>query len=282
MLVIFYGGNLDAPITSFGANRSANNWYGIRNRNGDEGFRYYVWDAEHTFLKLDENRTGPYPAGDEYARSNPQWIWQQCLHNAEFRQAVADRLHKHFYNLGALTPKSITKLLNKRVNEIELAVICESARWGKPSPYSWAPPDRKSGDMRPRTLDDDWFPEVDRWFNEFIPKRSSIVLDQLAEHGLMPDLETPRLSKRGGVIEPGFELEMSSGRGDIYFTLDGSDPRLVGGGISPAAKKYLKPIRFNKTYLLKARILFKGEWSAIDELPFKVEGEKVAENLKEK
>ena len=25
-------------------------------------------------LKLDENRTGPYPAGDEYARSNPQWI----------------------------------------------------------------------------------------------------------------------------------------------------------------------------------------------------------------
>ena len=45
MLVIFYGGNLDAPITAFGANRSANNWYGIRNRNGDEGFRYYVWDA---------------------------------------------------------------------------------------------------------------------------------------------------------------------------------------------------------------------------------------------
>ena len=37
MLVIFYGGNLDAPITAFGANRSANNWYGIRNRNGDEG-----------------------------------------------------------------------------------------------------------------------------------------------------------------------------------------------------------------------------------------------------
>ena len=35
MLVIFYGGNLDAPITSFGANRSANNWYGIRNRKGE-------------------------------------------------------------------------------------------------------------------------------------------------------------------------------------------------------------------------------------------------------
>jgi len=278
MLVIFYGGNLDAPITSFGANRSANNWYGIRNRNGDEGFRYYVWDAEHTFLKLDENRTGPYPAGDEYARSNPQWIWQQCLHNAEFRQSVADRLHKHFYNLGALTPEAITNLLNKRVNEIDLAVICESARWGKPSPYSWAPPDRKSGDMRPRTLDDDWLPEVDRWFNEFIPKRSGIVLDQLAEHGLVPDLEPPHFSKRGGVIDPGFELEMSSDQGDIYFTLDGSDPRLVGGRISPVAKKYLKPIRFDRTYILKVRVLFEGEWSAIDELPFKVKGDKIAKN----
>ena len=280
MLVIFYGGNLDAPITSFGSNRSANNWYGIRNRNGDEGFRYYVWDAEHTFLKLDENRTGPYPAGDEYARSNPQWIWQQCLHNAEFRQAVADRLHRHFYNLGALTPESITKLLNKRVNEIQLAVICESARWGKRSPYSWAPPDRKSGDMRPRTLDDDWLPEVDRWFNEFIPKRSSIVLDQLAEHGLVPDLEPANLSKRGGIIKPGFELEMSSMRGDIYYTLDGSDPRLVGGGVSPAAEKYTKPILFDKTYLLKVRVLFEDEWSAIDEVPFKVEGEKTVNNLK--
>ena len=280
MLVIFYGGNLDAPITAFGANRSANNWYGIRNRNGDEGFRYYVWDAEHTFLKIDENRTGPYPAGDEYARSNPQWIWQQCLHNAEFRQAVADRLHKHFYNGGALTPESIATLLNKRVNELRLAVICESARWGKPSPYSWSPPDRKGGDRRPRTLDDDWLPEVDRWFNEFIPRRSDIVIDQLAEHGLVPDLEPARLAKRGGLIQPGFELEMSAARGEVYYTLDGSDPRLVGGKISPVAKKYTEPVRLDKTFVVKTRVLFEGEWSAMDELPFKVEGEKITETLK--
>ena len=55
MLVIFYGGNLDAPITAFGANRSANNWYGIRNRNGDEGFRYYV-SVSYTHLTLPTNR----------------------------------------------------------------------------------------------------------------------------------------------------------------------------------------------------------------------------------
>ena len=280
MLVIFYGGNLDAPITSFGSNRSANNWYGIRNRNGEEGFRYYVWDAEHTFLKINEDRTGPYPAGDEYTRSNPQWIWQQCLHNAEFRQRVADRVHKHFNYGGVLTPESVASLLNKRVAKLHLAVIGESARWGNPHSSNWAPPSRAGSGNRPRTLDDDWQPEVDRWFNEYIPERSRVVVDQLWKHGLIPDLKSARLAKRGGVIEQGFELEMSAAQGEVYYTLDGSDPRLIGGEISPAAEKYSHPVRLDKTHVVKVRVLFGDEWSAIDELPFEVKGKQVTKNLK--
>ena len=280
MLVIFYGGNLDAPITSFGSNRSANNWYGIRNRNGEEGFRYYVWDAEHTFLKINEDRTGPYPAGDEYTRSNPQWIWQQCLHNAEFRQRVADRVHKHFNYGGVLTPESVASLLNKRVAKLHLAVIGESARWGNPHSTNWAPPSRAGSGNRPRTLDDDWQPEVDRWFNEYIPERSRVVVDQLWKHGLIPDLESARLAKRGGVIEQGFELEMSAAQGEVYYTLDGSDPRLIGGEISPVAEKYSHPVRLDKTRVVKVRVLFGDEWSAIDELPFEVKGKQVTKNLK--
>jgi hypothetical protein len=280
MLVIFYGGNLDAPITSFGSNRSANNWYGIRNRNGEEGFRYYVWDAEHTFLKINEDRTGPYPAGDEYTRSNPQWIWQQCLHNAEFRQRVADRVHKHFNYGGVLTPESVASLLNKRVAKLHLAVIGESARWGNPHSTNWAPPSRAGSGNRPRTLDDDWQPEVDRWFNEYIPERSRVVVDQLWKHGLIPDLESARLVKRGGVIEQGFELEMSAAQGEVYYTLDGSDPRLIGGEISPVAEKYSHPVRLDKTRVVKVRVLFGDEWSAIDELPFEVKGKQVTKNLK--
>jgi len=280
MLVIFYGGNLDAPITSFGANRSANNWYGIRNRNGDEGFRYYIWDAEHTFLEVDQDRTGPYPAGDEYARSNPQWIWQQCLHNAEFRMRVADRVHKHFNHGGTLTPESVAGLLKKRVESLRLAVIGESARWGDPHRSNWAPPSRSGGANRPRTLDDDWQPEVDRWFDEYIPARSQVVVDQLWKHGLIPDLEPARLAKRGGVVEAGFELEMAAAKGELYYTLDGSDPRLIGGKISPAAQKYNRPVNLDQTRVVKVRVLFKGEWSALDELPFEVKEKQVARNLK--
>ena len=63
MLVIFYGGNLDAPISNFLGNTSPNNWFGFRHTNGLSGFRYCAHDSEHTLLNVNENRTGPYPAG---------------------------------------------------------------------------------------------------------------------------------------------------------------------------------------------------------------------------
>ncbi len=50
MLVNVYTGNLDGPASWFGDNRFSNNWYGIRSRRGREGFRFFIWDAEHTFL----------------------------------------------------------------------------------------------------------------------------------------------------------------------------------------------------------------------------------------
>ncbi len=128
MLVTFYGGNYDGPISAWGNNFGPNNWYGFRKRNGRDGFRFVVWDAEHTFKDVREDRTGPFPAGDHYSGSNPQWLWQQCLENEEFRVRVGDRIQKHFHNSGALTSVSVRTRFLKRTAEIESAVICESAR----------------------------------------------------------------------------------------------------------------------------------------------------------
>ena len=76
MLTILYGGNLDAPISNFIGNIGINNWYGIRNRNGETGFLFFVHDSEHTLLNVNENRTGPYQSGSSFDRANPQWIHQ--------------------------------------------------------------------------------------------------------------------------------------------------------------------------------------------------------------
>jgi hypothetical protein len=156
--------------------QGANNWYGVRNRKGEQGFKFFVWDAEHTFLELGEDRTGPFPCGDQFNGSNPQWLWQQCLENAEFRLLVADRVQRHFFNDGVLTPKAVLARFEKRKNEIEKAIVCESARWGDAQEGGgfMAPPrigpDGK--EERGPLTKEHWSKEIERLTNDHFPKRT--------------------------------------------------------------------------------------------------------------
>ena len=79
---------------------------------------------------IEEDRTGPFPAGKQFESSNPQWLWQQCLDNAEFRIRAADRIHALYHQGGLLTPDAVHAVVQRRAQEIESAVIAESARWG--------------------------------------------------------------------------------------------------------------------------------------------------------
>jgi hypothetical protein len=49
----------------------------------------------------------------------------------------------------------------------------------------------------------------------------------------------------------------------IYFSTNGTDPRLRGGAISPDAQRYTQPIRIDRETQLKARILRDGIWSPL-------------------
>lgn len=51
-------------------------------------------------------------------------------------------------------------------------------------------------------------------------------------------LKAPVFSEENQIIAPGYELFMTAPTGSIYYTTDGSDPRLPGGGISPTATEY--------------------------------------------
>lgn len=259
MFVIFYGGNLDAPISRFMGNEAPNNWYGIRNRKGNAGFRFFVWDAEHTLLEIGEDRTGPFPAGNDFGTSNPQWIWQQCLDNAEFRMQVADLAYKRFYNDGPLSARAVRKRFLARAKQIESAVICESARWGDSS--------GRSGSMN---RDDHWRPEMLRIADDYIPRRSDVVLGQLFRHGLIPDFNPPTMSRSSGEVKAGTTLELSSSVGKIYYTIDGTDPRMIGGEIHPRALEYSGPLLLERDLDLRVRTWLDGEWSALAEGAYSV------------
>jgi hypothetical protein len=86
---------------------------------------------------------------------------------------------------------------------------------------------------------------------------------------MYPATDAPVLSQHGGHVASGYELELSATAGEIYLTTDGSDPRLFGGAISPAALLYSAPISIDEgLVVVKARALSGGEWSALTEAVF--------------
>jgi hypothetical protein len=258
MLIILYGGNLDAPVSNFLGNDDPNNFFAVWNRvTQDQGFQFFVHDAEHTLLNVNADRTGPYPAGDNsVTKSNPQWLWQKLQQSEEFRILVADRVRKHFFDGGALTPARARELYLRRRDEIELAVIAESARWG----------DAQRPDS-PLTRDAHWVPAVNQNL-DFIARRSEVVLNQLRADGLYPVLAAPQFNQPGGPVNPGFGLLMAPLGAMIYFTLDGSDPRRPGGALSPSARAYSRPVQLTESVTVKARIYEDGAWSALNEAEF--------------
>jgi hypothetical protein len=260
MLVIIYGGNLDAPISNFIGNTAPNNWFGFRHTNGLSGFRFAVHDSEHTLLDVNQDRTGPYPAGDPVSgggllKSNPQYIFQQMWGNAEFKLRCADRIQKHFFNGGALTPQASIARFLKRKNEIDRAVVGESARWG----------DAKR--EPPLTRNVEWIAEVNRIVNSYMPQRTGIVLNQLKAHGLYPNVTAPSFNQFGGNVPRGFQLTLSAPTGIIYYTRDGTDPRQAGGS---SALIYGGPISIAQSALIRARVVSGGVWSAMTETTFYV------------
>ena len=74
------------------------------------------------------------------------------------------------------------------------------------------------------------------WMNgTFFPQRHDIVLNQFRNTNHYPDTDAPVFNQFGGQVPVGFPLLIANEVGRVYFTTDGSDPRLEGGAINPAA-----------------------------------------------
>src|SRR4030095_4498375 len=103
--------------------------------------------------------------------------------------------------------------------------------------------------------------------NNYLPNRSGVVLQQLRNRGLYPATRAPLFSQLGGEVPDGYSLELShtNSSGVIYYTLDGGDPRLLGGAVAPGAQSYSAPIVVNAPLYVRARVLTGTNWSALVE-----------------
>ena len=282
-LLNFCTGNLDGPVSAFFGNGSPNNWYGIRSRVADQrqGFQFFAHDSEHTLLNPQENRLGPFGAGATIDKSSPQWIHQQLMNVAEYRVQFGDRAQQLLFNGGALTQEKVTERFQTRVDEIQLAVIAESARWG----------DSKFGPGTAPFTQANWQTAVNNVINNYFRLRRDVLIQQLRNATLyaggaaplFSSLNAPVLNQQGGQVTPDFGAVLSGSGGQIEYTLDGSDPRLVGGGLSPNAILFTPgsghTIPIHESGLLRARIRSGSNWSALVEARFFVNTAPTASNL---
>lgn len=250
MIVNIWGGNWDWPNKNF--------WFGNLRTTNSTGFKFYMWDFENTMgNNLDRS---PINMVSPRAGTEDSWVGQPHFYLkslAEYKMDFADRVQKYFFNGGILTPNALIKRYRNLVDGVELSILSETARWG-------------DDNLTPPQDIDDWRRERDWILGSYLPQRSDVVMKQFRSAGLYPSLGAPQLSQFGGTVQPGLLLELThtNAAGQIYFTLNGTDPRVLGGGLSPSAQLYTVPISIPGNALLKTRVRNTTNWSALVEVPF--------------
>ncbi|MDB2673544.1 lamin tail domain-containing protein [Akkermansiaceae bacterium] len=218
LVLNFHAGNTDWD---------QNNVRAMRRVNPPGKYMFFCHDAERAGLNglstgnLNINSITHGRGGTQHRPTSIN-AWLQS--NPEYAQRFADRAYKHMFNDGALTPENGAAQWDARAQGIRLAMKAESARWGD------------HVDSTPRTLVD-FDRGLNREYNTWFPNRTPISISQFRAAGLYPDIDPPVFSQHGGMIASGSGLILTNDTGDIYYTTDGSDPRLSGGGIHPNAIK---------------------------------------------
>jgi len=236
-----------------------NNWWATYDRAGNGKWLFHSWDAEFGLRSVGGNNVNGSTGGQV---GN---LYAKLRNVPEFKSAYADQIQKHFFNDGALTLQRNLDWLDEAEARLYEGIVGESARWG----------DGYNDSGAPRTRDGNWTPQINWLRDTYFPARSSVtsgagssVLQQYKNAGLYPNIDAPSLSingssQHGGFITVGDTLTITGSNGTIYYTLDGTDPRLTGGDIDPGANSYGSPITVNVTTDVNARVWTGSEWSAL-------------------
>jgi len=231
-----------------------------QHRDLDNFIDYHLleWLSGHTNWPQKNYITAGTASGPVY-----NWVWDNqvsrpgCLGNLgqtvgswpvgdpDFALAVADRIHLHFSADGALTPASLTAAWNDLAAELAPAFALPVTQ------YQGLPYDSATWNAAQALLG-----------SELGPK-SDALLDWLHTRGYHPDISPVEQSVATDDGDRVVTLTSTDPSVEIYYTIDGSDPRAPGGAIAPTAELYREPITLPLgTVSVLARSLSNGAWSA--------------------
>ncbi|MEO1529006.1 MAG: lamin tail domain-containing protein [Planctomycetota bacterium] len=246
-LVQAYGGNADLKING--------NWRAAGGGDANALWRLYAWDSERVL----EDVTAKPP----HTLTDATGLFDDLLQVPEFLVRYGDRAQEHLTGEGALTPEKLTQRWNARADQLRNAIVAESARWGD-----------YRRDVHPRgetpllyRRDQNWTPEIDRLVSEYFPARTDWLLSQLVAIGWLPSTAAPQFRidgeiTNGGLVPSGTNVRLTADAESIYYTTDGTDPRLEGGAVAPNAISYDTSV--TTTTLINAGVDWKYEDGGTD------------------
>ncbi|MCB0216269.1 MAG: lamin tail domain-containing protein [Caldilineae bacterium] len=292
MLLNFYGANRDWPLT---------NWRAFRNRVTGAPFRFVIWDFETSLDLLAPGHVNYDAAHARDISDGPgvDRLHARLMQNAEYRMVFADRARRQLLDGGPLSAAAASARYLGLATQVERAMVLESARWGdmaigglarRDGGALWAAYEAANGRGHPWTRDEEWRAEQQRLQTDFFARRDLELLWQLCDRVLYPPIVAPDLAPPSGADGPALRLVLRPGEGgcpgarrdgQIYFSTDGSDPRLPGSGdpvlpwtgqISHRARRYTGPVRLDGYARVMARMAVEDRgrllWSALSEASY--------------
>ncbi|MDF7797978.1 lamin tail domain-containing protein [Pontiellaceae bacterium B1224] len=211
-------------------------------REAGSGHKFWINDPDGFLRDISSDRIS--------SSNGPGFIWTALMgeNHPDFKMLLADRIYKHFFNDGAMMPANCDARLVARMDEIRDSYLAESARWGFLSPANW---ESKGATVR----------------SDMFPYRAAEMVSHARSNGYFPDFDPPTFSQYGGPVLNGYQPMLSSSAGTIYYTLDGTDPRLPGGEISPYALVWSPgAVTITDDLVIMTRVRASdGTWSALAE-----------------
>lgn len=205
-----------------------------------------------------------YVAGFESWYLYYYWPFDRLFDDPEFWLRYRDR----WYELTEymLTAERLLADIDKYVALLNEAIDRNYARWPRVLGYSVWPHTPGSADRKT------YQEEID-YLKQWVQNRLEWI-NNIGYGDYMPPIFYINGQREdiGAEVPSGVTLTISKppgAPGTIYYTLDGSDPRLPGGAInSPSASIYGGPIILTTTTRLKARIKDASHWSAVNKAVF--------------
>lgn len=177
--------------------------------------------------------------------SATEHIWLRRLiadpGDPDFKQRLIDRWDE--LRRGVFATSNIHTRIDELAGYLTEAVTRDTNRFPRMHTYIWP---------NPNAITNVTFVDMVRWIKNFVAGRGNWIDKQF--------LPAPILSRYSGTYAA--PLAMTSTVGSIYYTLDGSDPRLPGGTISPNAIQYTDSFIPPPDSTIVARIYHTNQWGA--------------------